>query len=188
MSRLGLRPGNVIFAVWLIVVWTLLWGGPTLANLLSGALLVAVLLIFVPRPDALVAADAPIIRPLAAVSFAGWFAWKLIESNLTVAVEVLRPSGRSRIRTGVVAVALPGCPNGIATAVANVITLTPGTLTLEIGPATPVLYVHVLQLLSEDKVREDVYEIERRIVAAVGSQAARDAVASRALPVEEDAS
>jgi multicomponent Na+:H+ antiporter subunit E len=175
--RARLTPGGLIFAAWLVGLWTFLWGGVTLANVLGGVVVALVLLVGVPRPG--VDAAAPQLRPLAMASFLGWFAWKLLEANVTVAREVLRPATRSRIRTGVVAVELPGCPDGIATAVANAITLTPGTLTLEVRPEVPTLYVHVLQLDSVEQVRADVEEIERRIVAAVGSAEARSAIDAR---------
>jgi multicomponent Na+:H+ antiporter subunit E len=131
----------------------------------------------VPREKA--TSDTPILRPVAMVSLAAWFVWALIDANVRVAIEALRPPSRSRIRPGVVAIPLPGCPAGIATAVANTITLTPGTMTLEVDDRVPTLYVHALQIDSPDDVRADVYDIERRIVAAVGSQTARDAVAGR---------
>lgn len=175
--RPRLRRGSAWFLVWLVVLWVFLWGELTLANVVTGVAVAAVLLVAVPRPAA--TGDDPRIRPLALLSFLGWFAYKLVEANLRVAAEVLRPPSRSRIRTGIVAVPLPGCPAGIATAVADAITLTPGTLTIEVEPTTPVLYVHVLQLTSADEARREVYEVERRIVAAVGSDAARRAVAER---------
>ncbi|MCB1040973.1 MAG: Na+/H+ antiporter subunit E, partial [Acidimicrobiales bacterium] len=163
MSRV-LRPGSLVLALWLVVLWTLLWGGVTLANVLGGAVVVGVLLVAVPRPHA--DAERPVIRPFALVSLIVWFAWKLVEANVAVAIEVLRPPSRSRIRTAVVRVDLPGCPTGLVTAIANFITLTPGTLTLEVAPAVPSLYVHVLVFDTAEQVRDDVYEIERRIVAA----------------------
>lgn len=175
MSRI--RLGSAIFAVWLVVLWILLWGDITLANLVGGILVAAVLLWLVPREKA--TSDTPILRPVAMVSLAAWFVWALIDANVRVAIEALRPPSRSRIRPGVVAIPLPGCPAGIATAVANTITLTPGTMTLEVDDRVPTLYVHALQIDSPDDVRADVYDIERRIVAAVGSQTARDAVAGR---------
>lgn len=181
MNRI--RLGSAIFSVWLVVLWILLWGDITLANLVGGILVAAAVLWLVPREKA--TSDTPILRPVAMVSLAAWFVWALIDANVRVAIEALRPPSRSRIRPGVVAIPLPGCPAGIATAVANTITLTPGTMTLEIDDRVPTLYVHALQIDSADDVRADVYDIERRIVAAVGSQAARDAAAGRSAPAAD---
>jgi len=55
----------------------------------------------------------------------------LIVANWQVLVDVLRP--RLRIAEGIVAVPLVSRSPIIATFVANAITLTPGTLTVEIG-------------------------------------------------------
>lgn len=173
---------NVAFFVWLVALWTLLWGAPTLANVVSGVIVAALALLVVPRPAPVAEAEPPVIRPIALASLSVWFAWKLVESNVAVAREVLRPTSRTRIRTGIVAVELPGCSPGIATVVANAITLTPGTLTVELDPAAPTLYVHVMQLTTPDQVRADVREIERRVTAAVGSRAQRAVVAGRSEP------
>jgi multicomponent Na+:H+ antiporter subunit E len=172
-----LRTGSVLFVIWLVTMWILLWGELSLANVVGGLLVATVLLLAVPRPE--VQADAPRIRPLALLALLGWFVWKLFEANVKVAIEVVRPPGKARIHPAIVAIALPGCPDGITTAVANFITLTPGTLTVEVDPAGPVLFVHVMQFESVEGTRAEVYEIERRIVAAVGSTAARDASAGR---------
>jgi multicomponent Na+:H+ antiporter subunit E len=171
------RLGSVVFVVWLVFMWILLWGEFSLANVVGGVLVATVLLIAVPRPK--VHADTPHVRPLAVVSLVGWFLWKLFEANLKVALEVVRPPGKARIDPAIVAIPLPGCPDGVTTAVANFITLTPGTLTVEVDPQGPVLFVHVMQFESTEGTRAEVYEIERRIVAAVGTAAAREASAGR---------
>jgi multicomponent Na+:H+ antiporter subunit E len=58
-------------------------------------------------------------------------------------------------------------------AVANVITLTPGTVTIEVEDSPPVLYVHVLHLHDLEAVRRDLLRIEEFSVRAFGSPAAR---------------
>lgn len=184
----GRAARRFVFAAWLVAVWVLLWGGVTLANVVGGILVAGLLLVLVPRPSLAEAddehADRLQIRPVAVASLAGWFAWKLVTANVKVAIEALRPAGRSRIRTAIVAVELPGCPPGIVTLVANIITLTPGTLTMEVEAGEPVLYVHELTYTTREAVRSDVYEVEGRVVRAFGSANARRAAAGRvaALP------
>lgn len=175
--RSRLRPASVAFALWLLVVWILVWGSLSLANVVSGVLAVTVVLVAVPRqaPEG----DNAIVRPIPLVSLLVWFTWKVVEANVAVAIEVLRPPSRSRIRNAIVCVPLPGCPPAIATMVANGITLTPGTLTVDVDPSVPTLAVHVLQLDTPDAVRADVYDLERRVVEAIGSAPAREAILSR---------
>jgi multicomponent Na+:H+ antiporter subunit E len=174
-SPLRASLGAVVFFVWLVLLWVLLWGGFTLANLVGGVVVAGLLLAVVPRPGTS-GRSAPQLRPLAMVSLLGWFLIQLLEANVRVAIEVMRPPGRTRLRPAIVAIALPGCPSGITTAVANFITLTPGTLTVEVEPEGPVLFVHVMQFESVEATRSEVYEIERRIVDAVGSGEARRAL------------
>ena len=177
MTERKIGPASLSFAAWLVLMWVFLWGGFSWANLVTGGLVAGAVLLAVPREAR--SDEAPGFRPLAAVSLLFWFLWKLLAANLAVAIEVLRPPGRGRIRTAIVAVDLPGASPGVATAVANLITLTPGTLTLEVDPSTPTLYVHVLRLTDPDDVRADVRDIERRVVAAYGSRSSRATLAHR---------
>ena len=58
--------------------------------------------------------------------------------------------------------------------VANVITLTPGTITIESLGSPPVLYVNVMHLHDVERVRRDLLHIEELSVRAFGSKAARE--------------
>ena len=51
--------------------------------------------------------------------------------------------------------------------VADAITLTPGTLTLDISPDSSTLYVHVLGIGDPEEVRADVADLERLVVGAI---------------------
>lgn len=152
---------------WLVVVWVALWGEATPANLLGGAAVAAaVLRVFGragPRP-------AGPVRPLAALSFAGWFAVKLVQATVQVAVEAARP--RPRINEAVIALPLPQVSDAVATVVANAISLTPGTLTLEVESDrdAAVLYVHALQAPDPDVTRRQLFDLARRARAAFGER------------------
>lgn len=174
------RIPNLAVGTWLVVLWVLLWGELTPANVLGGVAVAVGVLVAVPRPAPLPASrgERSIIRPLRFASLLAWFTWKLVEANLKVALAVVRPSS-SEMRTALVRVDLPGCTPGIVTLVANGVSLTPGTLTIEVDEAVPSLLVHVMQFEGEDALRRDVWELERRTVAAVGSASARAAVAER---------
>ena len=104
------------------------------------------------------------MRPVPALRFGAYFARKLVEANAVVAWEVLTP--RNRIAEGIVAVPLPEGPPGITALVADAVSLTPGTLTLEVRSDPPVLYVHVLHLESPERTRAEVLALDRRARAA----------------------
>lgn len=141
--------------VWLVAVWVALWGELTAANVVGGALAAAALLTVFPLHGP---RRRGRVRPLHALRFLGYFVHKLVEANLVVAWEVATPG--SRINLGVVAVAVRGGSDLVITTVANAISLTPGTLTLEVRRDPPTLYVHVLHLRSIEQTREDVRRLE----------------------------
>ncbi|HEX7133075.1 MAG TPA: Na+/H+ antiporter subunit E [Iamia sp.] len=159
--------GRVVIAVWLVVMWVLLWGDLNLANVLGGVVLaVALVVVF---PPAATNDDPIIVRPWAAISFLVWFLCALIVTNVAVAREVLLPSSRSQIRTAVVAVPLQTRSGRLATIIANAITLTPGTLTVDARGRPAVLYVHVLSFADVEGVLDEVADLERRVVRAFGT-------------------
>ncbi len=159
--------GRLVIATWLVVMWVLLWGEVNLANVLGGVLVAGAIVVVFPPPDT---NDDPIVvRPVAAASFLVWFLWALVVTNVAVAREVLLPSSRSQIRTAVVAVPLRTRSGRLATIVANAITLTPGTLTVDARGRPAVLYVHVLSFADVDAVVDEVADLERRVVRAFGT-------------------
>ncbi|CAN5526212.1 Na+/H+ antiporter subunit E [soil metagenome] len=163
----------MILVGWLTFMWVALWGSATPANVLSGLVAAAVLLAIFPAGTR--RSRSYVLRPAKILRFLGYFVWKLVEANLILAWEVITP--RNRINEGIVAVPLRGCSDGLVTVVANTITLTPGSLTLEVAGEPPVLYVHVLHLHDIEAVRRDVVKLEALIVSAFGSPQAIAALA-----------
>ena len=155
--------------VFALVVWLALWGEVSVVNVASGVLVVAALaLLFRPDPR------GHTLHPLALVRLLAVFVWRLVSSSVTVVVAVLAPTP-ARLRSGVVGVALSHPSTLVATIVADAISLTPGTLTLEARYADdgssesvpPVLYIHVLGLSDPAAIRDDVRRLERLVVSAI---------------------
>lgn len=88
------------------------------------------------------------------LAFIRFFAWELLLANLRVAYSVLLPRGR--LRSGIIAVPLDVQTDTEITLLVNLITLTPGTLSLDLSDDRRVLYVHALHV-------EDVQEFRRQI-------------------------
>jgi multicomponent Na+:H+ antiporter subunit E len=159
---------RLLLATWLTVMWVLLWGDVTLVNVITGGLAGIALVVLFPPVDT---NDEPfVVRPLAALSFLVWFLWALLVTNWTVAKEVLLPSGRGAIRTAIVAVPLRTGSGRLATVIANAITLTPGTLTVDARGRPAVLFVHTLQFEDAETSRLEVEDLERRVVRAFGTK------------------
>jgi multicomponent Na+:H+ antiporter subunit E len=166
-----------IVVLWLTAVWVALWGDVTFANVAAGAIVALAVTVLLPATGdrGRATSERSTVRPLAAVHFAGWFAIKLVEANAVVAWEVLTP--RNRINEGVVAVPLHQCSDGLTTLVASCVSLTPGTLVLDVDRDPLVLYVHVLHLRTIEEVRVEVETLERLAIRAFGTAAARAALA-----------
>jgi multicomponent Na+:H+ antiporter subunit E len=169
-----------------LVVWLALWGEVSVVNVASGVLVVAILaLLFRPEPR------AHTLHPLALVRLLVVFVWRLVSSSVTVVIAVLAPTP-ARLRSGVVGVALSHPSTLVATIVADAISLTPGTLTLEARyadddgstpTAPPVLYIHVLGLSDPAAIRDDVRRLEQLVVSAITPLPVGDAPG--AAPAEE---
>jgi len=168
------RPRIPALLLWLIALWLALWADVSAANLASGvAVGVGVLVATGVRPlrtdgdDR----DRPKLAPLATLRFIVWVLGKLVQSSLVMAWEIVTP--RNRITPGVVRVPLRDGTPTTTLVVANVITLTPGTLSIELDPAAPALYVHVLHLHDVEQVRARLLRVEELAVEAFGSPRAR---------------
>ena len=72
------------------------------------------------------------------------FLWELIRATFSVTKEVLRP--RIRIHPAVIAVPLDVRTDVQITALANLVSLTPGTLSIDVSPDRRTLYVHALTI------------------------------------------
>lgn len=147
---------RVPFALWLVFVWVALWGDFTPGNAVGGVLVATALLVMFPDagPSGRFA-----VRPFAALHFLGHFIYKLVEANAVVAWEVITPNNEG-VNEGIVAVPVTGASDAVVTILANAISLTPGTLTLEVRDDPPMLFIHVLHLRSIEQTRADVKRLE----------------------------
>ncbi len=154
-----MRAARVLF---LVVIWLALWSDLSVANVLSGVLVaVAVVAVFGERPGRL------IVRPIPILRFALFFLRKLVESTVVVARAVIAPKGA--VHTGVIAVPLDGCSDAVVTLIADAISLTPGTLTIEVHQDPPTLFVHALDVRDVSKVQADIRALEVLAIRAFGT-------------------
>jgi multicomponent Na+:H+ antiporter subunit E len=91
--------------------------------------------------------------------------WELILANLRVAYDVLTPT--HHMRPGVIAIPLDARTDLEITLLANLITLTPGTLSLDVSLDRRFLYIHVMYIDDDDleAVRRKIKRgYERRVL------------------------
>jgi multicomponent Na+:H+ antiporter subunit E len=149
--------------VLLTAIWIGLWSDVSAANLLSGLLLALVIVMVFDTWQA----GRLAFRPIQVARFAVYFLYRLVESSVVVARTVILPG--SSVHTGIVAVPLRGCSDAVATLIADAISLTPGTLTLEVRQDPLTLFVHALDLRDVEQVQADVRRLEVLAVRAFGS-------------------
>ncbi|MFH1907602.1 MAG: Na+/H+ antiporter subunit E [Chloroflexota bacterium] len=101
-----------------------------------------------------------------AMGFALFFLWELLLANLRVAYDVLTP--RHHMQPRVIAVPLDAQTDAEITALANLISLTPGTLSLDVSSDRRVLYIHVMYASDAEAVRREIKDgLEQRLLALV---------------------
>jgi multicomponent Na+:H+ antiporter subunit E len=158
---------QVPLMVWLVVVWMLLWGTWSWANLLSGLVVAFVLLVLLPLPHVV---GGTRVRPLPLLVFLGHFLADLVVSGAEVAWEALRPGGLRS--TAIVQVQLRVDSDLLLTMVAEATSLVPGSLVLDLDREGRVMTLHVLparDLADVERKRSHVLVVEQRLVRAFGS-------------------
>jgi len=154
------------YVVALALIWGLLWGSASPANVLSGLAVGGVLVLLVPGLRRR-SGGGYAFRPVAIARFVGYVLVVTVRSNVELIKEVLSRS--SRIHTAVVGVPLPGCSDELLTLIANLLALSPGTMPLELRSDPNVLYVHVLHMTDVEQVRADIVRLTDLTVRAFAS-------------------
>jgi multicomponent Na+:H+ antiporter subunit E len=151
---------GMAWIVALALLWVGLTGGLTAVNFIVGLVLGYLVLLAVQGPLAL---RRPLTRLRKAGALLGIFLWKLILANLRVAWDVVTP--RHRMRPGIIAVPLEARSDLEITALATLVSLTPGTLSLDVSDDRRVLYVHAMYLHDRDRIVRGIkHSFERRLL------------------------
>ena len=92
-----------------------------------------------------------------------FFVRELILANLRVAYDVVTP--RHRMRPGIIAVPLDARTDVEITVLSNLITLTPGSLSIDVSADRRFLYVHMMYIDDAEAARRQIKEgFERRVL------------------------
>ena len=146
----------------LTLVWSSLLGGITLSNLVSGFVVSYFLLWLVTRGQR--GHDGYFGKLPRVLGFIGYYLWELIKSNAIIAYDVLTPT--HHMKPGVIGIPIEAKTDLEITALANLITMTPGTLSLDISPDRKTLYVHAMYIHDPEELRRDIKEnFEPRVLA-----------------------
>lgn len=97
------------------------------------------------------------------VYFFLFLVWKLILSNISTVKESLY--SKSRLEPGIVKVPLTLKDEFHIVTLANLVSLTPGTMVMDISDDMKVMYVHVMHLEDKDKfIRELKEDFENKLI------------------------
>jgi multicomponent Na+:H+ antiporter subunit E len=153
--------------VWLTLVWVLMWGTFSAASIVGGvlvAVLVTALFRLPPAPDRLP------VRPVRLAGLILFLVYDLVVSGAEVSWQVLRHGPRAR--GAIMAVPLISSSDRVVTVMANALSLSPGTMALQIDHDNDVWYVYALgprDRAAVERARRRVLDMQRRVLAALGT-------------------
>lgn len=153
-------------AVWLFVVWVLLWGTFTPLTLLGGLLVAVLVTALFPLPP--LAQRLP-VRPLRLLGLIGYLVYDLVVSTVEVSWQTLRWGPRAR--GAIVEAPLDDASDRVVTVLAAAVSLTPGTAALEIDLERRVWFVYALgprDAAGVERARRRIADVQRRVLAAFG--------------------
>lgn len=148
-----LLPNVLLALVWLALSGTLTW-----QNFLLGFVLGYIILWLNQRVQG---RRNYARKTVVLVRFALFYLWELVQANLRAALSVLRPI--RYLSPAVVAVPLNVRSDNEITVLATLITLTPGTLTLDVSDDRKTLYVHTVEMDDPESFRTMIKALEARV-------------------------
>ena len=153
--------------LWLVLVWNLLWGTWSWANLLSGVAVALGVTLLLPLPPVVGGAR---LRPVALLRFLGHFVVDLISSGALVAWQTVRPAGIDR--SAIITVQLRTDSDLLLTILSESLTLVPGSMVIDLDRERRTIALHILHVRDQADVeqqRDAVLAEEERVVRAFGS-------------------
>ena len=97
------------------------------------------------------------------ISFIFFFLYELVKANIQVAYDVITP--KYYMKPGIIRIPLDAKSDLDITLLANLISLTPGTLSLDVSDDRKVLYVHAMYVNDRDKFIDEIKNgFEKRLL------------------------
>lgn len=142
-----------LLTILLALGWCAATDSFSLLNLLFGAALAGVTLYFVrDRMNG----TGFWVRFLRVAALIWLFIWELLLSAIRVGILVLRPDMRKQLKPEIIEFPLHVKSDAEITLLANFITLTPGTLSVDVSEDRSVLYVHALRVPDKQALIDEI--------------------------------
>lgn len=144
----------------LTIVWVFLTGSLAFVNFIFGFLVSFLVLWVISRKHE--SRKYFRIAPQL-VSFFFYFLYELLRANMQVAADVITP--KFYMSPGIVAYPLDARTDLEITMLANIISLTPGTLSLDVSDDKKILYIHAMYVDDKDAFIESIKNgFEKRLL------------------------
>jgi len=158
MKQINTFLGNIL----LPLIWMALTGSFTLGNFVLG-FAISALALWTISASSEVTFLVYLTRFVRIIRFIAFFIRELLLANLRVAYEVLTPT--NHMRPAIIAIPLDIRSDLEITLLANLITLTPGTLTLDVSPERDMIYIHAMYVKDVDQSRREIKDrFEKRVM------------------------
>jgi multicomponent Na+:H+ antiporter subunit E len=150
----------VLWNMLLALAWVATTGVFTFNNLGLGFIIGFLVLFFTRR---IVGAPKYFLKVRQVIGLILFFLWELVLANIRVAYDVLTPV--HFMRPGIIAIPLDARTDAEITILSNLITLTPGTLSLDISADRKVLYMHAMYIDDIESTRRKIKDgFEKRVL------------------------
>jgi multicomponent Na+:H+ antiporter subunit E len=149
---------------WLVLVWVLLWGKLSAANILGGLAIAMVITVLLPLPAVPIEGR---LHPLSLLRLVVVVAYQLVLSSVQVAWLAVKPG--PPLLSAVLRARLAIKSDLVLALAVNIMSLIPGSIVLEVDQERRLVYVHVIDVGNEKAVARfyrQVEQIERLLVAA----------------------
>jgi len=149
-----------IFNTLLGLVWAALTGIFTPANFLAGFILGFIMLSLA---QSVFGKSSYAWRGYKLLTFLLFFTWELLKANIRVAKDILTP--KDYMTPGLIRLPLDAKSDIEITLLASIISLTPGTLTIDVSADKKAMYIHAMYISDADDFRREIKEgFERRLL------------------------
>jgi multicomponent Na+:H+ antiporter subunit E len=143
-----MKPRIVLF-IFMFIIWMLLAGNTGLHNVIAGLLAAGVITLVMGK---LFASNPHYFGHTTKYLWFLWyvpvFAWECLKANIDVAVRIIKPS--LPINPGIIKVKTTIKSDIGLTILANSVTLTPGTLCIDVDTEKGFLYIHCIDVKAYD--------------------------------------
>lgn len=153
--------------VWLTLVWVLLWGSINPIIVLGGVLVAIIVLTAFPLPPMTFAGK---VRPVKFAVLCARFGFDLIRSSIEVAWYTLRPAKPPL--NSLIEIDLLSPSELYLTITAELLSLVPGSLLIEVARTQGRIYLHILgaeNAAAAERARAAALAQERRVIEALAS-------------------